>query len=195
MTVEAYPLQWPEGWPRTARPKRARFNTPLGRARDELFAEIDRMGGTDIVLSTNLAVRNDGLPRAKQREPDDAGAAVYWRRSDGAHRCIACDRWDRVRDNIRALGLTIAALRGLDRWGSSEIVDRAFTGFQRLEAPGEDWRETLGVSRNPTLAEAEHAYRLRRRDTHPDGPNGDADAFHRVQQAWEQAQRELGGTS
>jgi len=190
LTAEAYPLQWPEGWPRTRNPKRARFETSMAKARDELFEELRRMGAKDIVLSTNLAVRNDGLPRAKQREPEDSSAAVYWRDAQGEARCIACDRWLFVRDNIRALGLTIAALRGLDRWGSSEIVSRAFTGFQRLEARGDDWRTVLGVSRNPTLDEARAAMQRLRAKHHPDR-GGDPDTFRRVTHAWHAAQVEL----
>lgn len=191
MSVEAYPLQWPEGWPRTKRPTRARFNTSFAAARDNLFDEIRLMRGRSVVLSTNITLRRDGLPYANQPQPDDRGAAVYWTTSDGESRCMACDRWDRVQDNIQALRLSIAALRGLDRWGSSEIVARAFTGFQRLEAPSDVWWKVLGVDHDADRPEVEAAYRRRRAETHPDRPGGDAGEFHRVTKAYQQARGEL----
>lgn len=52
-----YPLQWPEGWPRTKRPVRARFKTSFARARDGLIHEIKLHGGRNIVISTNIPIR------------------------------------------------------------------------------------------------------------------------------------------
>lgn len=72
MTV-AYPLQWPEGWPRTpygARETDARFRGPtygltFGRARDQMLAELELLGAKNVVISSNLELRQDGLPYAK----------------------------------------------------------------------------------------------------------------------------------
>jgi hypothetical protein len=63
---------------------------------------------------------------------------------------------------VRAIDLTIAALRRLDRWGTKELVNAAFSGFKALPPGGdaafvsgqptwhskEDWWEVLGVSEN-----------------------------------------------
>ena len=75
---EAHPLAWPEGRPRTKRPQRSRFDVGFANARDELFDEIRRLGGSVPVLSTNVELRRDGLPYASRPEPDDSGAAVYF---------------------------------------------------------------------------------------------------------------------
>jgi hypothetical protein len=65
---EAYPLSWPDGWKRVARRSRSRFEVSgFGKARDFLLAEIRRMGGTGVILSTNIPLRNDGLPYANSR--------------------------------------------------------------------------------------------------------------------------------
>lgn len=80
--VEAYPLHWPAGWPRTSAPQRSRFDGGFAKIRDELFAEIERLGGRYIVLSTNVALRRDGLPYANQAEPPDSGVAVYFERRE-----------------------------------------------------------------------------------------------------------------
>jgi hypothetical protein len=69
-------------------------------------------------------VRGAGRPYVGQRI-SDSGAAVYFTRK-GRDQCIACDKWDSVRDNLHAIGKTIEALRGIDRWGTGEMVDAAF---------------------------------------------------------------------
>lgn len=79
--VEAYPLYWPEGWKRTRFPDYSRFKTGFGAARKFLFEELGRMGATHIVLSTNIPLRNDGMPRANMAPGGgDHGVAVYFKR-------------------------------------------------------------------------------------------------------------------
>ena len=81
---EAFPLYWPEGWPRTStwqRQNDTKFKgVTFGRARDDLLAEIKRLGGAQVILSTNVALRLDGLPYADRRNPEDPGVAVYFKR-------------------------------------------------------------------------------------------------------------------
>lgn len=83
------------------------------------------MGGSHLVISTNIELRRDGLPHAGRREPSDKGVAVYF---DYRRRpiCFACDRWDRIGDNIYAIAKTIDALRGIERWGSGSMVEQSF---------------------------------------------------------------------
>ena len=67
----------------------------------------------------------------------------------GQERVIACDRWATAAENIRAIGLSIEALRGMERWGAADIVTRAFQGFHALpESTGASvsthgWRSTF----------------------------------------------------
>ncbi len=60
--IDAYPLQWPTGRPRTKSPRGSRFETSFSTARDTLMAEIKMLSGTLPVLSTNIPLRRDGLP-------------------------------------------------------------------------------------------------------------------------------------
>ncbi|OYE02620.1 hypothetical protein [Nostoc sp. 'Peltigera membranacea cyanobiont' 232] len=48
-----------------------------------------------------------------------------------------------MKDNLRAIGLHIAAMRGMERWG----VEQAFAGYQALppQASERKWWEILGV--------------------------------------------------
>lgn len=190
--VEAYPLHWPEGWPRTRSPARSRFDVTLATARDELFAEIARMGGGYPVLSTNLELRQDGLPRASQRDPDDAGVAVYFIRK-GKQMVFACDRWDRTRDNMRAIQKTIEAMRGIERWGASDMLERAFSAFEALPAPGSrpkrTWREVLGLSAGiaVTTQTINFAYREKSKKAHPDVAGGSEAAMAELNAARDEA--------
>lgn len=216
MTISAYPLTWPEGWPRSAATARitARFSRgerqyssqPGGgswlRKKSLTVAdgvvrvveELSRLGidRQDVVISTHVRTRLDGLPRSGEREPEDPGAAVYWVDRDGRHRVMAIDRYDRVADNLAAIAATLEALRAIERHGGGEILDRAFTGFAALPAPDapEDWRSVLGVPFCRSLNEALDAYKRRRSACHPD-KGGRAEDFYRINRAIAAAEKEL----
>jgi hypothetical protein len=164
--VEAYPLHWPIGWPRARKPQPARFHAIFVKARSGLFKEVELLGGTHITLSTNIPLRNDGLPYAQQRQPEDKGVAVYFLRR-GKPMVFACDRWDKVEDNMRAITMTIGAIRGIERWGASEMMERAFTAFEALPPPRSCW-DVLGISRNASVEEIRTAYYTKARSVHPD---------------------------
>jgi hypothetical protein len=190
MTVEAFPLQWPVGWDRTPSHKRSAgaFSITLAKARDGIVKEVKLLGGRHLVINSNLQLRNDGLPYASQPRLVDQGIAVYFEYK-GKPMCFACDRYARVEANLRAIELTIAALRGIDRWGASDMMERAFTGFTALEhAPEKGWREILGVSVTAQSHEIDQAYRRLRSQFHPDH-GGNSEQFQRVQWAYEQAQK------
>jgi hypothetical protein len=192
MTITAFPLCWPVGWARTpaGRRQKGSFTVSLARARDGLLAEIKLLGGRNVVLSSNLQLRNDGLPYAQQRAVDDHGIAVYFEHKKRPM-CFACDRYTRMEANLRAIQMTIAALRGIERWGASDMLERAFTGFVALPAPESGWRFALGISdANPTPQDVESAYRTARKAAHPDH-GGTSEQFHAVQRAYEDAMKEI----
>lgn len=197
MTVNAYPLTWPPHRPRTEPHRRtwSNFKTSFGRARDACLGQIRMLGGSEPIISSNLALRLDGLPRGDQAQPRDSGVAVYFTYKKKSM-CFACDRWAKVDDNMHAIALTIEALRGVSRWGTGDMMEAAFTGFTALPAPitgQKPWREVLGVAFDERDRGRIHeCYRIRRGEAHPDRHGGDHDAFLAVQAAYEQAARELG---
>lgn len=140
--TEAYPLTWPMGRQRTRDPKRSNFDVPLGRSIKDVQHEVRLLGGRGLIISSNFATRADGMPYANQRRrKEDNGAAVYFMHKSKPM-CFACDRWDRLEDNLRAVAKTIEALRGIERWGTGDMVEQAFTGFTALPAPT-SWWQTL----------------------------------------------------
>jgi hypothetical protein len=185
--ADAYPLAWPGGWPRTKRRERSRFGGRFANVRDELMREICLLGGRYIVLSTNVPLRRDGLPYANQAEPSDPAVAVYFERR-GRQMVFACDKWDRTKDNMRAIQKTIEAIRGIERWGASEMMERAFQAFEALPPPTH-WSTVLGVPKAASREDIERAYRERAKATHPD-VGGTAEAMAALTAARDQALQE-----
>lgn len=190
---DSYPLQWPAGWPQTppdARETHNRFVAQFALDRDELLNQLDLMGAANVVITSDLPTRGDGRPYANSRCENPA-IAVYWIDSKGHERVLACDRWKTISQNLRAILLTIKAIRGIDRWGASEIVERAFSGFAALpeKASESSWRELLG---DGDLATIKVRYRALAQTTHPDY-GGSQEGMMRLNEAMRMAETELGG--
>lgn len=204
MARDPFPLQWPEGWPHTPTWKRRRslFEPHFVEDRDNVMRWLRKRGGL-VVITSNLPTRQDGLPYyASTGEP---GIAVWWVEK-GHERVVACDRWLRADENMRAIAKTLEAMRGLDRWGASEMVERAFAGFAALP-PGEHtngaplprrrpWREVIGGAWPPlepaellAIAKARHRTLIQRH--HPDR-GGDAALAAELNAALAEAEDELG---
>ena len=211
--ITASPLSWPAAKPRTPADERknGRFGKrnsngwglkelTVAEARSRVTDALDkftRSGQTyrvppeSIIISSDLALRNDGLPRSGQREPSDPGVAVYFQ-LDGQAQCIPCDVYHRIADNLAAVADCIEALRTLERHDAS-LMRAAFTGFAQLASPEAmgrpHWRTVLDTDSND-INEVRKAFRSALGRVHPDR-GGSNEAFHRVQEAWRKAQTEL----
>lgn len=169
--TQAYPLQWPHGRPRTKQRVSSAFKITPRRAFDELMEELHRFGAVSPVVSTNALLRRDGTPYAGALDDElpDPGVAVYFLRQKRLV-CLACDTYRLPYQNVRALGLSIKALRDMDRWGAGQVLDQAFEGFTALPPPdvmGEDgdaaWWVVLGVEPTATRDQIADAYKARAR--------------------------------
>lgn len=188
-TDQRYPLSWPVGWKRTGPMSRRsamfRENGSNGRRLEvgdgtaRVIDELRRMGVAtlDIIISSDLRVRSDGLPYASQNTRGiDPGVAVYWPApgSKTAQRCIAADLYDRIADNMAAIAATLEALRAVERHGGATILNRAFMGFTALPAP-EQWFSVLGVPANAFRSQVDAAWRALISAAHPDKPGASGD--------------------
>lgn len=197
-TITAYPLSYPVGWARTPKHKitRSRFGTyrapvTTWKAIQALQRELNLLGARNVIISTNLKLRNDGLPASSQREPDDAGAAVYFQLNKKP-RVLACDKWKTVGENLYAIAKHVEALRGQERWGVGTL-DQAFTGYAALPSEtGQHWTSVLGLSLDSDAATITAKYRklVVEKNAHPDR-GGDADEFIRLTQARDEALAEI----
>lgn len=191
-----YPLDWPPEQPRTpaGNVQWGPYKVTQDKAQRELMHELELLGATDVVISTNLRVRSDGLPYASQRTPDDPGVAVYWTR-DGQDYCVACDGYRDIRSNMRACGLAVHHLRRLEQ-AAPAFAERAFSGFARLPASaGPDgsrpWRDVLGFSDTytPSREQILQHFKSRAREAHPDR-GGSTAAMAELNRARDEAVRE-----
>lgn len=177
--TDAYPLAWPEGWPRAKS-----FNRREGRFKSDdrrisievatarIHEELEKLGvknpQDDSIISTNLKLNMRGFPRGDQGEPMDRGVAVYWQMPGKPMRVMAIDAYLRVADNLAAIAATLEAMRAIERHGGAQILDRAFTGFLALPASGPAWHVVLGVRPDATTEEINAAYRRKAVEKHPD---------------------------
>lgn len=138
--------------------------------------------------------RLDGSLRAHAKHHSPAVALAFSHRKHG-ELVYPCDTYATWQENMRAIALSLAALRTVDRYGVTSRGEQ-YTGWARLPAPaaqqGEfrshqeafDFLRGVGVAvPNPiTPAEVEPVLRAAEFKTHPD-KGGDPDVFKRVQAA------------
>lgn len=214
---QRYPLAWPTGWKRTPyhQRRRAAFHATktvfgsaradgsrpaykqkdslsVGQALDRLTGELGRLGAARVVISSNLRVRQDGLPYSQQaKQLDDPGVAIYFR-LEGKPRALACDKWLSAAENIAAIAGHISAIRAVDRYGVGTL-DQAFAGYAALPPVGGDWRTELGFEAGQSVdREAiDSRYRALAAQRHPDKAGGSHDAMTRLNAAREAATNEV----
>lgn len=202
--TQAYPLQWPQGRPRTPsfNRKDGRFHKTDWRdnrkkpltvndAVARLLNEADRIGAQGVVISSNLEIRQDGLPRSGQRRPDDTGVCVYFHLA-GKPRAMPCDTYWNVEDNIAAIAAHIEATRAIERHGVA-TVSEMFAGFTALPPPPgtkpkRSWREVMGFAESDIVFQSDVEARFRElaKRLHPDA-GGSAEAMAELNQARKEA--------
>lgn len=201
MLNRRYPLHWPAGEPRTPvgqRRANSPFNTSVDKTNQQLYRELRRFHASNVVLSSNVPIRSDGMPYADaaRRRMDDPGVALYFELGDRKV-SIACDLYHGADDNMRAIFKIIEAMRTIERYGGEHLSQKSFTGFTALPAPKDVW-SILGINRQ--LGEqlsvkmrreyVMEAFRDRARDGHGKGHDMAA-----LVEARDQALQELGVTA
>jgi hypothetical protein len=173
MAIDNYPLTWPQGWPKTPAHKqgRSRFNTPFMKAMSKLQNELRLLGAKNIVVSSNVPVRKDGMmySDASKRRVIDPGVAVYFQLK-GKQMAMARDAYWTPHENLTGLMHAISHMRGLSRHGGDHMMYQAFEGFAALAPPSvkRSWWEVLGVSQDASSEEIYEAFKAKARKAHPD---------------------------
>jgi hypothetical protein len=196
----AFPLAWPAGWPRTEARKRqsSRFRTGYLGAYDNLMAQLRMLGASGVIVSSNAPIRRDGKPYADAMKDDlaDPGVAVYFTLPTGP-RVMARDGHPTPAENLHAVGHVIEHLRGIERHGGGYMMERAFSAFAELPAPGapvkRPWREVFGFAPDAVASRdlIEAGYRMIAKQRHPDAPGGSHDAMAELNAARDAALREV----
>lgn len=201
-----------EAWPgvQTINRVRSQFSAPWSATLDLLDRELYYLGSgrrrAPSVLQIAMRERDfriDGMPRANA-VPAHPGVILSIESSKGSL-SFPCDKFDRWRDNLRAIALGLEALRRIDRYGitpgneqyhgwraieqkaSSQTVDAACLVLATYAHPNEraenraEWAPKIAVDQ--TLAAA--TYRKARGNAHPDRNDGDRVAWDDVERAAE----------
>lgn len=185
-----FPVQWPVGWPRHQTHRTGHFKVGYDQALRELGQELKRLGVESAYISTDRPLRVDGRPRSGV-QPDTPAVAVYFVRK-GKQLCIPCDKYQTVRDNIRAIGLTLESIRRMKRYGTSEMAEATLSGFAALpenaspNAGSRRWYDVLEVSPNASPEVIKASFRAKAVQTHPDAPGGSTADFEEVKRAYDQ---------
>lgn len=191
MEPSRWPLEWPQGHKRTVSRESPRFKTgSFAAERDYLLTELSRLKAKQVIISSNISLRQDGLPYSGQKQPNDPGVAVYFQRQ-GRDLCLACDRWSKVEDNVRAIADAIECIRTIERRGTGQMVDAAFSGFVQLPPKKDDvpWWQVLGVVPGIHSDLVVDQYRQLVRKHHPDA-GGSTDKMAEINAAFDRFKKE-----
>jgi hypothetical protein len=185
--TQAYPLHWPDSWPRGKTQGPSQFRTSLSGALKNVQASLLQFGADSgkkvesIMVSSNFSL-ND-------QSPSDPGVAVYftW---DNISTCIAVDKYRKIECNLQAIHHCIEAERTKLRHGGINLVRAAFRGYAALPPPSaanaRDWWVVLGISKLSKRTDIDAAYRARAKECHPD-TGGTAEAMAELTTARNQA--------
>ena len=152
---------------RKHRIKEVTMTVAIGRLQQQL----DKLGAEHLMLSSNVLLRLDGLPRGGQRDPEDPGVACYFTLNK-KRLVFACDKWTRVADNIAAIAAHIRSIRSVENYGVG-TTEQSFEGYRSIEDFSNGvmpWRRVLGFAEDarPTLQEVETKWKSRMKEVHPD---------------------------
>lgn len=185
MTITAFPLTWPQTFPRAKTRERGAFKTSLTNALKNVDDSLRRFSTDSRKRLENLTISsNVSLGVAK---PADPGVAV-WFVWDGLQVCIAVDRYLTVEGNLQAIHHIIEARRVELRHGTLALVRATFQGFVALPAPAgkREWWDVLGVAEAATPAAIKAAFQRLASQHHPD-KGGDPRRMAEINDAYAKA--------
>lgn len=126
--IDAWPGEETSDWDR----KRANFSAGYGRTLEQLDRELGYLDASLVVLQVAVdesQIRRDGKPRASARYAHP-GCILAFESRYGPLK-YACDTFDRLEDNIRAITLGLEALRKVERYGITKRGEQ-YTGWKQI---------------------------------------------------------------
>ena len=175
-----------------------------------LERELEHLEATGVVLQMNVSerdIRNDGWIRANAR-PAHPGVILSFNARRIGPLSYPCDTYDDWQANVRAIALSLEALRAVDRHGVTKRGEQ-YSGFAQLPPGGGSSTTMTAQVAADTLADAadndfdvadlltdaaavKYAYRYAAKRAHPDA-GGSVEWFQRVQLAKTVLDRHHGG--
>ncbi len=191
--VRFRPLADPD--PRKTR-KKPPFKVSYGRTLTLLDYELRQVGASGVIIEAGFRLeqlRQDGWPYANAK-PSHPAVKISFRNKRGQSLGFPCDTYNSIEGNIRAISLTLEALRAVDRYGVTQTGEQ-YRGWTALPAaPSAEQslsRESAiaviatlaGLSYSDAVFDMKAAYRAAARNAHPDS-GGTQEAFVQLQRAW-----------
>lgn len=128
--------QWPGAFTPARERKSAHFTEEWAKVTADLERELEWLGSHEVVVQLacdESAMRLDGGLRAGAN-PSHPGVIVSFESKHGPLR-YHCDQYDRWRGNLRAISLTLTALRAINRYGAAKANEQ-YRGWNALPPGG-----------------------------------------------------------
>jgi len=192
-----------ERWPQepTKYRTRSRFESTYSQTMKLLERELNMLNAREVFIHLFLGfgqIRQDGQPYADAK-PTQPGVIISFKGTHGEV-MMPCDTYDKWQDNLRAIALSLEALRAVDRYGCAG-KGQQYTGWKKLNPAPETSEPTIDDAALFIVAcaegeasperisqvlrsrdEFESAYKSAARKLHPDA-GGDHEEFVMLQQA------------
>ena len=124
--------------------ERSRFDATWSKTQTLLGREIDHLGGRDVVIEIDVREQDfklNGELRANARTPEHPAVVVAFETAEHGPMLYRCDRfyapyYGQVdwQHNVRAIALTLEALRAVDRYGATETGQQSVS-YTHLTLP------------------------------------------------------------
>ena len=193
---------WIGTQPRRGSQFTATWSSTLDLLEHEVYS-LQRVGMADPVLMMDITeadLRLDGQVRANARPATNAVALSF--DSIRGPLTFRCDRYEGTpygnkmkvwQHNVRAIALSLEALRSVDRYGATSTGEQ-YAGWRQLPAPEPRQQSVTGVTEArrylrlqfgdqvPYSATDRDLVRVARRESHPDRPGGSRVVWDRVEE-------------
>lgn len=201
-------VDWPGERTPPAKQVKSQFSATIGATQKELQAELAHLGAKNVIIQLGCdpsQIKNDGFPRSDARATP--GVIVTFDLPDGTTLSYPCDTFKNWDCNLRAIALSLKALRTVDRYGVTKKNEQ-YQGFRLPPAGGTTTSMTVqaaaavlvrmgGGDAADVIKHAQVAreiYRLAVRAAHPDAGGSTTD-FQTLQAAKAVLDRHHGGQS
>lgn len=190
-------VAWPG--PESEEERKAPFRASFSKTTAQFAREMYAAGASNVVLEMYVRerdIRNDGWIREDARPSKPGVVLSFVAERAGALR-FPCDTFNNWQDNLRAIVLSLEALRAVDRYGVTKRSEQ-FAGWKALPAttvatlPAEAAAlivaEAAGRAYNSgkileNWLVAQRALRVARNNTHPDKNAGESARWDAVDEA------------
>lgn len=185
--------------------RRSPFKATFNKTLQDLDRELVYLQAKNVVFQADVRaedIRLDGMLRVRSATRSPKIILSF----DSIHGPLSypCDRFDRWEDNVRAIALSLRALRAVDRYGVTRSAEQ-YKGWAKLPAPdapmsfesaarclvkyidGMNWEWV----QHSNLVDMMPIFRTARAASHPDRNGGQSAEFLNVQKAIERIETEF----